>query len=114
MRASRRAAEHVILEGMDRPFFAYILECADGSFYVGHTDDLDKRLSQHQGGFGCAWTASRLPVRLVWFQEFATREEARETEHRLKGWSRAKKAALVRGDFNLIRDLSRRARPFQQ
>jgi len=112
MRASRRAAEQVIQKGMDRPFFAYVLACVDGSYYVGHTDDMEIRLSQHQAGCGCAWTASRLPVRLVWSQEFATREEARETERRLKGWSRAKKAALARGDFNLIHDLSRRAQPF--
>jgi predicted GIY-YIG superfamily endonuclease len=99
---------------MDRPFFAYILVCADGSFYVGHTDDLETRLSQHQSGCGSSWTALRLPVRLVWSQEFATREEARETEHQIKGWSRAKKAALAQGDFDLIHDLSRRARPLRK
>jgi predicted GIY-YIG superfamily endonuclease len=98
---------------MDRPFFTYLLACSDGSFYVGHTDDLETRLSQHRSGCGCAWTASRQPVRLVWSQEFATREEARETERQLKGWSRAKKAALAIGDFNLIRDLSRRTRPLR-
>jgi predicted GIY-YIG superfamily endonuclease len=95
---------------MDRPFFAYVLVCADGSFYVGHTDDLETRLSQHQAGRGCAWTASRLPVRLVWFQEFSTRDEAKETERRLKGWSRAKKAALIQGDFDLLRRLSSRTK----
>jgi predicted GIY-YIG superfamily endonuclease len=97
---------------MDRPFFAYVLACGDGSFYVGHTDDLETRLSQHQAGCGCAWTASRQPVRLVWSQEFSTREEAREAERQLKGWSRAKKAALGKGELNLLPALSCRVRPF--
>jgi len=99
---------------MDRPFFAYVLACGDGSFYVGHTDDLETRLSQHQAGCGCSWTGSRQPVRLVWSQEFATRDEAKEIERQLKGWSRAKKATLAKGEFDLLHDLSCRARPFQK
>jgi predicted GIY-YIG superfamily endonuclease len=95
---------------MTQPFFAYILECGDGSYYVGHTDDLARRVSQHHAGVGCAWTASRLPARLVWSQEFCTREEAKETERQLKGWSRAKKIALVRGDFELLHALASRAK----
>ncbi len=95
---------------MAQPFFAYMLECGDGSFYVGHTDNLATRVSQHQAGIGSQWTASRLPVRLVWSQEFGAREEAKETERQLKGWSRAKKVALMRGELDLLRVLSSRAR----
>lgn len=98
---------------MAQPFFSYILECADGSFYVGRTDDLERRVSQHQTGIGGDWTAARLPVKLVWSQEFTTREEAKESERRLKGWSRAKKTALIRGEFDLLRSLSSRARPLR-
>jgi predicted GIY-YIG superfamily endonuclease len=95
---------------MPQPFFAYILECRDRSFYVGHTDNLGKRLSEHEAGIGSDWTAARLPVRLAWSQEFSTREEAKEIERQLKGWSRAKKAALIGGDFALLRRLASRAR----
>ena len=92
------------------PFFSYILQCGDGSFYVGHTDDLEKRVLEHQAGIGCTWTTTRLPVRLVWSQEFSTREEARETERQLKGWSRAKKTSLIQGDFGLLHILASRHR----
>jgi putative endonuclease len=88
---------------MARPFFAYMLRSADESYYVGHTDDLEKRVLEHQEGGTCAYTATRLPVRLVWSQEFATRQEALAPELRIKNWSRAKKQALASGDFNELR-----------
>ena len=93
---------------MGLPFFAYMLLCADDSYYVGHTDHLEKRFTEHEHGMGCAYTAKRLPVRLVWSQEFATREEAKAAELQLKGWSRAKKQALIRGDFQLISALAKK------
>ena len=93
---------------MGRPFFAYMLLCADGSFYVGQTDDLEKRIDQHEAGVGCAYTAKRLPVRLAWSQEFGKREEAKEAEARLKGWSRAKKQALIRNDFESVSALAKK------
>lgn len=80
-------------------FFAYLLKCMDASFYAGHTDDLAKRLGEHQSGACGGYTASRLPVELVWSQEFSTREEALAAEQQIKGWSRKKKEALVRGDW---------------
>jgi predicted GIY-YIG superfamily endonuclease len=93
---------------MAKPFFAYMLECANGAYYVGHTDVLEKRVAQHEVGEGCEYTAERLPVKLVWSEEFATREEAKEAEARLKGWSRAKKQALIRGDFKTISILAKK------
>ncbi len=61
---------------MGKPFFAYMLRCADASYYMGHTDDLEKRVAEHQAGEKCAYTFERRPVRLMWSQEFWTREEA--------------------------------------
>jgi predicted GIY-YIG superfamily endonuclease len=84
---------------MGRPFFAYMLRCADGSYYVGHTDDLERRVLEHAEGGKCAYTESRRPVQLVWSQEFASREEAVAAEMQIKDWSRAKKQALISGDF---------------
>ena len=84
---------------MAQPFFAYMIECADRSYYVGHTDDLGRRISEHQAGGMCAYTQIRRPVRLIWSEEFATREEALAAELRIKKWSRAKKEALARHDF---------------
>lgn len=83
-------------------FWTYMLHCADRTFYVGQTDDLEKRLGQHERGIFAGYTSTRLPVALVWSQEFATRGEAREAENRLKGWGRPKKLALIRGDCAAI------------
>ena len=87
---------------MGKPFFVYILLCTDGSYYVGHTDDLDVRLYEHEQGGKCVYTSSRRPIKLVWSQEFVTREDARDAEARIKKWSRKKKEALLRGDFASI------------
>ena len=95
---------------MDRPFFTYMLRCSDGSYYVGHTDDLPKRIAEHQHGQGCAWTRARLPVEHVWSQEFSTREEAKSAEQQIKRWSRAKKQALIGGDFDLLKLLASRSK----
>jgi putative endonuclease len=88
-------------------FWAYILLCADGSFYTGHTDRLEARIAQHQAGEVEGYTQKRRPVRLVWCQEFATRLEALEAERRIKGWSRAKKEALIAGDYERLVLLAR-------
>ena len=94
---------------MNQPFFVYILRCKDDSYYVGQTDNLDHRIAEHRHGEGCQYTQSRLPVELVWSQEFDDRYEAKETERRLKGWSRAKKEALVAKRFDLISNLASRS-----
>lgn len=94
---------------MAKPFFTYILRCADGSYYTGSTDELEKRIAEHQNGKGCEWTRKRLPVEFVWRQEFSTREEARAAELQIKGWSRAKKEALIAGRFDIISKLASRS-----
>jgi predicted GIY-YIG superfamily endonuclease len=88
-------------------FWAYMLHCDDRSFYVGHTDNLEQRIAAHEQGLGGAHTATRLPIALVWSQEFGSRDEALEAERKLKGWSRAKKLALIRGDWTMISALAR-------
>ncbi len=91
-----------------KPFFVYMLRCSDGSYYVGHTDDLERRYAEHRHGFHQdGYTATRLPVCWVFVQEFATRDEARDAERRIKGWSRAKKEALIARDWNRIHELAR-------
>lgn len=95
---------------MNRPFFAYILSCSDGTYYTGSTDELKKRVSEHREGKGCEWTRRRLPVEFVWRQEFPSREEAKAAEHQIKRWSRAKKEALIAGDFDLLRLLAGRSK----
>ena len=84
------------------PFWTYILHCRGGAFYTGHSDDLEYRVAQHKSGMVAGFTQDKLPVELVWSQEFGTRQEAFEAERRIKGWSRAKKLALIRGDWGAI------------
>ena len=88
-------------------FWVYILRCSDGSYYTGHTDDLERRIAQHQSGEIQCYASERLPVQLVFSEEFQTREEALERERQVKGWSREKKEALIRGDWKEISRLAR-------
>jgi predicted GIY-YIG superfamily endonuclease len=88
-------------------FWAYMLHCNDRSFYVGHTDDLEHRLAQHESGQSGGYTATRLPVKLVWSNEFPSRCEALAAERQIKGWTRVKKLALIRGDWAAISALGR-------
>ncbi|RYY21854.1 MAG: GIY-YIG nuclease family protein [Sphingomonadales bacterium] len=83
-------------------FWTYILLCADGRYYTGHTDNLEYRIGQHQSGAIEGFTSSRLPVRLMWSHDFITRLEALDAEMRIKKWSRAKKEALIRGDWSEV------------
>ena len=87
-----------------------MLRCTDGSYYVGHTDDLEMRVAQHDEGQGCGYTSRRRPVKLVWHQEFETRVEALEMERKVKGWNRAKKEALIDGRFEDLKLLSSRGK----
>lgn len=91
-------------------FWAYLLRCNDASYYVGHTDNLEQRIGQHGTGELGGYTSSRRPVALAWSQEFATRHEALTAEQQIKGWSRAKKEALIRGDWTAISRLASRAK----
>ena len=88
-------------------FYAYLLLCNDGSYYAGHADDLDMRMAQHSSGALGGYTAKRLPVALVWSHTFPTRDEAFAVERKIKGWSRAKKQALIAGDWDEISRLAR-------
>ena len=85
-----------------KPFFVFMLRCADGSYYIGHTDDLEHRIAQHTAGEIPGYTHERRPVELVWSQETASRDEALAAERRIKGWARAKKEALMRSDWKGI------------
>jgi putative endonuclease len=90
----------------------YILLCADGSYYVGITRaSLDQRIAQHQAGTFGGYTARRRPVRLVFHQEFQRITDAIAAERQVKGWRRAKKEALIRGDFEALQKLAATAAP---
>lgn len=90
--------------------WVYILRCADGSYYVGshRGDDLGARIVQHEAGHGGAYTARRLPVALVFSEWFGLITDAIAVERQIKGWSRAKKEALIRGDFDALQAFARR------
>ena len=88
--------------------WVYILECADGSYYVGSTRNLEGRLWQHQQGLGAEYTKRRLPVTLVFSSYFERVDDAYGVEKRVQGWSRAKREALIRGDYEALPGLSKR------
>ena len=89
-------------------FWIYIIQCSDDSYYTGHTDNLDHRIAMHQQGEIAGYTSKRRPVKLVFSQACSTRDEALSGELQIKGWSRAKKEALARGDWNALSALSKR------
>ena len=88
-------------------FWVYILRCADSSYYTGHTDNLEKRIGEHQNRLCDGYTTSRLPVELVFSQACSTREEALAAERQVKGWSRKKKEAMMRGDWTEVSRLAK-------
>ena len=77
--------------------YMYILECADGSYYVGSTTDLNRRLWEHQEGMGGEYTSKRLPVKLVYAEEYSSITEAYQREKQVQGWGRKKRKALIDG-----------------
>lgn len=95
--------------------WVYILECSDGSFYTGHTTNLERRIAQHRAGEGGDWTSKRLPVVLVFAQEMPDKNSAFLAERRIKGWSRAKKKALIAGEWDLLQWLAKKPkfRPYR-
>ncbi len=84
-------------------FYVYILQCFDKTYYVGHTDNLERRMVEHQEGKGALHTKKKLPVKLVYVERCASRSEALVTEHKIKKWSCAKKEALIKGDWDLLK-----------
>ncbi len=96
-----------------RPFHAYLLRCSDGSYYAGHTDDLAIRMRQHADGL-VGYTSTRKPQELVWQGEFGTREGALAFELQIKGWSRAKKEALIAGAWDEVSRLAKSSQALRQ
>ena len=88
--------------------WTYMLRCADGSYYVGCTTNIDARMGDHVAGTFGGYTASRRPVEMIWADEFPSVHDAIAAERQLKGWSRAKKEALARGDFDRLHTLSKK------
>jgi putative endonuclease len=90
--------------------YVYMLQCADRSYYVGSAtgDDLWRRISEHETGAYRGYTFTRRPVRLVWSEHFDRITDAIAVERKLKGWSRAKKQALIRGDWSTVKLLAKR------
>lgn len=86
--------------------YTYILQCADGSYYTGSTNDLDIRIAQHQSGEGANYTAKHLPVKLVYFEEYGRIDEAFYREKQIQGWSRKKKEALIAGLTEELKELA--------
>ena len=87
--------------------YTYILQCANGEYYVGSTTNLERRLMEHQSGMGGQFTRTHLPVKLVYKEEFSSIEQAFHRERQLHGWSRAKKEALINEDYELLKQLSK-------
>jgi len=83
-------------------FWTYILRLSNGIYYTGHTDDLERRIAEHQSGIIKGYTSDKLPVEFMWADEFPTRAEALEAELRIKNWSQPKKEALIAGDWDKV------------
>ncbi len=87
--------------------WVYILECSDGTYYTGSTNNIDIRLAQHVSGEGANYTKKKLPVKLVYVEEFQRVDKAFYREKQLQGWSRKKKEALIKGLNDELIDLSK-------
>lgn len=97
----------IILLNYMKNYFVYILECSDKSYYTGVTNNLEKRLAEHQSGAIHGYASARLPVSLIYSECFHDINDAIRFERQVKGWSRKKKEALVRGDFDALIALSK-------
>ncbi len=86
----------------------YILKCSDGSYYVGSTRNLDLRFSQHEQGKGSKYTSTRLPVQLVYYEEYDRVSDAYSREKQVQGWSRRKREALIMGSPELLPSLAKK------
>ena len=86
----------------------YILECADGSYYVGSTKDLERRMVEHLSGLGSRYTLGRLPVKLVYGEEYDRISEAYSREKQVQNWSRVKREALISGNYEMLPLLARK------
>lgn len=91
-------------------YTVYILKCSDDSYYTGVTNDIERRLHEHQSAKIKGYTSSRLPVELVFTHHFDNVNHAIAFEKQIKGWRRAKKEALIDGEWHLLPDLSKTAK----
>ena len=87
--------------------YVYILECSDGSYYTGITNDIDRRLAEHIEGHPRCYTTTRRPIKLVWVSDELNIQDAILLEKQIKGWRRAKKTALIEGNFDDLPRLSK-------
>lgn len=84
-------------------YFVYILKCKDDSFYTGFTNNLDRRLYEHNAGLSKdSYTYDKRPVELVWYEMFTEPTQAILIEKKIKGWSRRKKQALIDEDWDKL------------
>ena len=90
-----------------KDYFVYIVKCSDESYYTGVTSNLEQRIKEHNYGIFKGYTSKRLPVTLVFSNRFSDVREAIRAEKQIKGWSRAKKEALIEGDFEKLVKLSK-------
>jgi putative endonuclease len=88
--------------------FMYILKCSDDTYYTGSTKDIVRRLWEHNNSLGANYTKKRLPVKLVYFEEYSRIDDAFYREKQIQGWSRQKKEALINGKNNLLPDLAKK------
>tara|TARA_B100001109_G_C18845735_1_gene466736 strand:- start:937 stop:1236 length:300 start_codon:yes stop_codon:yes gene_type:complete len=90
-------------------YYLYLLECSDKTYYTGVTNDIERRLKEHENGINPdSYTHSRRPVELKWFEEFQYIDKAIAFEKKIKKWSKAKKQALIEGDFDILPKLSKK------
>jgi len=89
-------------------FSVYILSCADGSLYVGHSSNVPERVKVHNEGRGALWTGCRRPVKLVYQEKQSSEETAMARERQIKRWNHQKKLALIHGDLTTLRSLAKR------
>jgi putative endonuclease len=89
-------------------WYVYILKCSDGSYYVGHTDNLPERVLMHNSQRGAKWTACRVPVTLVYSERYETEKLSMNRESQIKRWSHTKKEALIAGDIATLHKLAKR------
>jgi len=98
-----------VLDLMFKQIYLYILECSDGTYYTGVSNNLEKRVLEHQSGVNAkAYTYSRRPVKLVYHIVFNDFNQAFEVETKIKKWSSKKKKALIEGDFDLLKVLAKK------
>ncbi len=91
-----------------KDYFVYILKCSDESYYTGVTNNLERRIAEHNSGIIKGYTSNKLPVKLVFNNRFSDINDAIRFEKQVKGWSRKKKEALIAGNYNLLVTLSKK------